>query len=235
MNYMKNTPYGCCIDRGSNVTIVFTSGFTEPMTGWFAYHIAKLGGFNYVSKEIESDPDNPTTYYNIHDENACPNLRLFLDDIDRLSSRPNSWVVPILESCGLRNRPEQLHFCYNTVKGDDSYNDPFARIKDYETFDKMYTKMSEYMADTYNLTCDKNKWYGAQKDLNVAYHVKADNVFTLRVEAWLWIFDANFLEFTKAIADIFHESFEPEKELKIPYEMLDRQFGHDFGFGDYVD
>ena len=49
INYFKNTPYGCCIDRGSKVTIVFTSGPAEPITGWFAYHIAKLGGFNYVS------------------------------------------------------------------------------------------------------------------------------------------------------------------------------------------
>ncbi len=235
LNYKKNTPYGCCIDRGSNVTIVFTSGFTEPMTGWFAYHIAKLGGFNYVSKEIESDPDNPTTYYNIHNENACPNLRLFLDDIDRLSAHPNSWVVPILEACGLRNRPEQIHFCYNTTKGNDGYDDSLARIKDYETFDKLYETLSEYMASTYNLTCDRNKWYGVQKNINIAYHVKADNVFTLRVEAWLWLFDANFLEFTKAIADTFRQILEPNKEYKPPYEMVERQLGHDFGFGDYVD
>ena len=234
LNYQKNTPYGCCIDRGSNVTIVFTSGFTEPMTGWFAYHIAKLGGFNYVSKEVESDPDNPTTYYNIHDESACPNLRMFLDDINRLSSRPNSWVIPILESCGLRTRPEQLHFCYNTTKGDISYDDSCARIKDYATFEKLYDTLEDYMSKTYNLTCDRNKWYGVQKDKNIAYHITADNVFTLRVEAWLWIFDANFLEFTKAIADNFRTVLEPEKEYHLPPEMVNRPLGHDFGFGDYV-
>ena len=234
LNYKKNTPYGCCIDRGSNVTIVFTSGFTEPMTGWFAYHIAKLGGFNYVSKEVESDPDNPTTYYNIHDESACPNLRMFLDDINRLSSRPNSWVIPILESCGLRTRPEQLHFCYNTTKGDSSYDDPCARIKDYATFEKLYDTLEDYMSKTYNLTCDRNKWYGVQKDKNIAYHLAADNVFTLRVEAWLWIFDANFLEFTKAIADNFRTILEPGKEYHLPPEMVNRPLGHDFGMGDYI-
>lgn len=235
LNYKKNTPYGCCIDRGSNVTIVFTSGFVEPVTGWFAYHLAKLGGFNYVSKEVESDPDNPTTYYNIHDEGACPNLRLFLDDINRLSSRPDSWVIPVLAATGLRNRPEQLHFCYNTVKGDSGYDDPLARIRDYESFDKLYNAISDYMSKTYNLTCDKNKWYGVQKNLNIAYHLGAPNVFTLRVEAYLWIFDANFLEFTKALAENIHDVLDPEKELVLPPEMVARQFGHDFGFGDYVD
>ena len=235
INYVKNTPYGCCIDRGSNVTIVFTSGFTEPMTGWFAYHIAKLGGFNYVAREIEPDPDNPTTYYNIHDEEACPNLRLFLNDINRLSARPNSWVIPILESTGLKSRPEKLHFCYNTVKGDSSYDDPLARIKDYATFDALYEEMSKYMLDTYNLVSDKNKWYGVQKKLNVAYHVTAENVFTLRVEAYLWIFDANFLELTKAIADHFRKYLSPGAEAPLLPEMKERQLGHDFGFGDYVD
>ena len=94
--------------------------------------------------------------------------------------------------------------------------------------------MSEYMASTYNLTCDKNKWYGVQKNVNIAYHVKADNVFTLRVEAWLWLFDANFLEFTKVISDIVRNTIEPDKEYKLPYEMVERQFGHDFGFSDYI-
>ena len=235
LNYKKNTPYGCCIDRGSNVTIVFTSGFTEPMTGWFAYHIAKLGGFNYVAKEIELDPDNPTTYYNIHDENACPNLRLFLDDINRLSDRPNSWVIPILEATGPKSRPEQLHFCYNTIKGNSGYDDSLARIKDYATFDALYKEMSEYMLKTYNLISDKNKWYGVQKKQNVAYHVTAENVFTLRVEAYLWIFDSNFLEFTKAIADHFRKHLSPDTEFTLPPEMVSRPMGHDFGFGDYVD
>jgi hypothetical protein len=90
------------------------------------------------------------------------------------------------------------------------------------------------MSKTYNLTCDRNKWYGVQKDKNIAYHLAADNVFTLRVEAWLWIFDANFLEFTKAIADNFCAVLEPGKEYHLPPEMVNRPLGHDFGFGDYV-
>jgi len=74
-----NTPYGVCIDRGSNVTIVSTSSYEEPITGWVAYHIAKIGGFNYVSKEIELDRDNPTSFYNIEDPDANEHLTLFLD------------------------------------------------------------------------------------------------------------------------------------------------------------
>lgn len=235
VNYFKNRPYGCCIDRGSNVTIVFTSGFVEPITGWFAYHIAKLGGFNYVAKEIERDPDNPVTYYNIVNEDACPNLRLFLDDINRLSSRPGSWVVPILGAIGPKSRPDQLHFCYNTHKGDESFDDPRARIEDYETFGKLYDAMSELMQSKYGYSCDKNKWYPALDKQNIAYHVAGANVFTLRVEMYLWVYNANYLAVIKDIAETFHQYMDSEKALKLPPEMVSRPKGHDFGFADYKD
>lgn len=234
LNYYKNRPYGCCIDRGSKVTIVFTSGFIEPITGWFAYHIAKLGGFNYVAKDVELDPDNPVTYYNIEDEGACPNLRLFLDDINRLSSRPGSWVIPILAAIGPRSRPQQFHFCYNTKKADSSYDDPNARISDYDAFEKMYARMSEILGEKYKYNCDKNQWYPVLNKKNIAYHINADNVFTLRVEAFVWVFDATYLAVTKDVADVFNEVFEPDVHKELPPEMVTRPKGHDFGFGDYI-
>ena len=233
VNYLRNTPYGTCIDRGSKVTIVSTSGFAEPMTSWFAYHIAKLGGFNYVAKEVELDPDNPVTYYNIADESACPNLRLFLDDINRLTEKPDSWVIPILGATGLKNRPEQLHFCYNSTKGDDSYNDPKCRIRNYNTFDKMYRKMENVMAEKFDYHLDKNKWYAINAQ-NIAHHLKADNIFTLRVESRLFVFENTFLAFTKQIADTFNNAFESEVEKQLPPEMLKRRIGNDFGMSDYI-
>lgn len=233
LNYVKNRPYGCFIDRGSKVTIVFTSGFIEPITGWFAYHIAKLGGFNYVSKELEQDPDNPISFYNISDENACSNLRLFLDDINSLASRPGSWVIPILGATGPKSRPEHLHFCYNTRKGDEGYDDPLARIKDYDKFKSMYDEMDDVMTESYNLRCDRNKWYAVGSKQNIANHVIAENVFTIRAEMYLWVYNANFLALSKTMAEILHQHLEPEREVQLPPEMVTRPMGHDFGFQDY--
>ena len=233
INYKKNTPYGCCIDRGSKVTIVCTSSNTES-SGWFAYHIAKLGGFNYVSKEIEMDSDNPTSYYNIPNQTACPNLQLFLDDISRLAARPNSWVIPILGATGLRSRPHQFHFCYNSTKKDSSYNDPESLVKDYHTFDAVYNKVETVMREKYDYHCDKNEWYAVGKQ-NVGRFIKADNVFTLRVECFVWMFDNRYLAVTQDLAKCIHEVVEPEREYAVPYEMLKRQEGKDFGMQDYVD
>ena len=233
-NYVKNRPYGCCIDRGSRITIVCTSGTTEPGTSWFAYHIAKLGNFNFVSKEIETDIDNPTTYYTISDVNDCPNLPLFLDDINHFASRENSWVIPILEATGPKSRPHQIHFCYNSTKGDTSYNDPKSKVTDFVTFDKLYQALSTELENKYGYKSDKNIWYAIGKQ-NVAHYIQSNNIFTLRVEAFVWLFDNRFLEVTKCIADIFHAVLESEKEQIVPPEMLKRIKGHDFGMKDYVD
>ena len=233
VNYLKNASYGTYIDRGSKVTIVSTSGFSEPITSWFAYHIAKLGGFNYIAKEVELDPDNPITYYNIADIDACPNLRPFLDDLQRLSSKSGSWVIPILGAEGLKSRPEQLHFCFNSTKGDDTYDDPKSLVHDFVTFDKMYHEMEQVMNDKFDYHLDKNKWYAVQPT-NIGHYIKADNVLTLRVECRLFVFSNTFLSFTKHIADVFNHAFEPEAEKSLPPEMITRPIGHDFGMADYV-
>lgn len=233
INYKKNTPYGCCIDRGSKVTIVSTSGYVEPSTGWFAYHIAKIGGFNFVAKEIEVDVDNPVSYYNIDNEEACPNLRMFLDDVNRLSSKPDSWVIPILGAIGLRSRPTQFHFCFNANKHDDGYSDPTSRVKDFETFDKLYRCVAEAMNQTYNYQCDKNEWYAIGKN-NIAHHLKATNVFTLRVECFVWMFDNRYLAVIKDLADCINLVLEPNVQKQIPPEMLKRP-QNDFGMQDYID
>lgn len=233
VNFKKNTSYGCCIDRGSNVTIVSTSGYTEPTTSWLAYHIAKIGGFNYVAKEIEPDPNNPVTYYNITNINLCPNLQVFINDIDRLSSKPNSWVIPILGAIGLKDRPTQFHFCYNSKKGDESYNDNQSRIKDFGTFDNLYNDVKSQMG-IFDYHCDKNIWYAVSKQ-NIAHYLKADNVFTLRVECFVWMFDDRYMSIIKALADSFNRILEPNIEKLIPPEMLSRPMGKDFGMQDYVD
>jgi voltage-gated potassium channel len=233
-NYKRNTPYGCCIDRGSKVTIVFTSGNIESCTSWFAYHIAKLGGFNFISKEEDTDPNNPTSYYTIPHDPKCKHLPLFLEDLNRLTARQGSWAIPILGASGPRSRPHQFHFCYNTKKKDASYNDPQSKIADYATFDRLYTNLSETLERDFNYHCDKNEYYIVGKQ-NIAHYIKADNIFTLRVECFVWLSDFRRMATIKALADGINAIIEPELEKQLPPEMVTRVEGHDFGMQDYVD
>ena len=234
MNYKRNTPYGCCIDRGSKVTIVFTSGYTEACTGWFAYHIAKLGGFNYIAKDVETDPDNPTSYYNVTADCKCPNFSLFLEDLNRLTSRPGSWAIPVLAASGPRSRPHQFHFCYNPNKKDESFGNPESRVTDFALFGKLFDHVSTELKQKYDYNCDRNIYYAVTKN-NIAHLVKADNVFTLRVECFVWMSDFRRVAVVKSLADCINAVLEPEIKKQLPPEMVSRVEGKDFGMQDYVD
>lgn len=63
VHFPLNNEYGCYIDRNSDVTIVAPVAVSEPGTGNFAYSIAAMGGFNYVSRELTPAPDDPSGFY----------------------------------------------------------------------------------------------------------------------------------------------------------------------------
>ena len=69
VNFPLNREYGCCVNRDSDVTIVAPAAVTEPGTGNFAYSLAAMGGFNYVSKELTPNPDDPFGFYTMKKSN----------------------------------------------------------------------------------------------------------------------------------------------------------------------
>lgn len=66
-----NRKYGYFINRGSKVTIFSTSSSTELGSGWFSYYLAKFGGFNYLSKDLNADPDELDSYFDMSDYPLC--------------------------------------------------------------------------------------------------------------------------------------------------------------------
>ena len=60
-----NRSYGCFINRGSNITIVSPASVIDYGIGWFCYYIAKFGGFNYISKDIEADMTDTDSFYSL--------------------------------------------------------------------------------------------------------------------------------------------------------------------------
>lgn len=229
-----NRSYGCCIDRGSKVTIVSTSGFDEPITGWVAYHIAKMGGFNYVSKELEPNPDNPVSYYNINDEEACPNMKEYLSDINRLSSKPDSWVIPMCFCIGPQDREHKIHLCYSPEKHDTGYESEFKTFENVELFDRFFADLSGTMEKNFGMKTDKNEYYVIHHRNNVLHHIDCRNGFALRMECVPIYFSADKMAKIKTMAEIMARNFEPEVQKDIPQEMLVRP-KECFGFEDYKD
>lgn len=228
VNYKKNRPYGYFVNRGSKITIINVSGPQEPINGWLAYHIAKVGSFNYVSKENESSNDYPLSYYDIKEKNKDSNMQLFLDDINSLS-QPGSWAIIITGAKSPRNHPTQVHFCSNAEN-----NTPDSRITDNELFEKLYNDISRNMSGEFGYHCDKHIIKSEDRS-NIAYHINAENVFLLSAECYIWMFDDRYMAVIKTIADSINRVLESEKEKQIPREMATRIDGNDYGMLNYID
>lgn len=69
VHFPLNREYGCCLDRESDVTIVAPTALNEIGPGSFAFSLAAMGGFNYVSKELSPNPDDTFGFYLIKKSN----------------------------------------------------------------------------------------------------------------------------------------------------------------------
>ena len=98
-HFPLNREYGCMVDRASDVTIVAPAAVTELGTGNFAFSLAAMGGFNYVSKELTPNPDDPFGFYSmqksklslIGDDDMKTQVEAqalhFIDDLEQLKAR----------------------------------------------------------------------------------------------------------------------------------------------------
>lgn len=174
------TPYGCFIDRGSNITIVSTSSYFEVGISSFAYYLALFGGFNYVSKKYEKNVDDRQSFYKFEDKEIKGVLAQFLDDVRKFSHGKETWTIFVISSDPVH--PEQLHFVSSLKNGE---NDRISTVMDKEKFMKMYETVSAEMKEKFKLESELDTRYKSSNKHNIAYHIEGGsktNAFTLRID-----------------------------------------------------
>lgn len=192
-----STSYGCCIDRGSSVTIVAPTSANEVAMGNFAYYVALYGGFNYVSKERDEGNDSPRSYYLLDDDMSAVQSQ-YIDDVRRFSQRPDAWVVFLIASDSVH--PESLHFVTSIQP---KLNAGTSTVIDTERFDELYTKASGEMTQQFNLTSERDTRYLPVGKKNVAVKIgagKGCNAFTLRVDWAIAAFDDREIAIANALS-----------------------------------
>ncbi|MDD4848249.1 MAG: potassium channel family protein [Bacteroidales bacterium] len=228
-HFVVNKFYGSMIDRHSKVTIVSTSSVSEAATGNFSYYLAKIGGFNYVSKEIEYCPEKPVTYYNIESHDQCHNLPLFLEDINTLSQKEGSWVIFILSASGNQEPvyPTDIHYVYGLAKGVEDYNDPKSTLRNPDTFEAMYQYLTQKIQDQFEIESDKQKYYSGSSSKNIARHIEGlPNAFTIRISWAITCWDLRYIDIAKTMADAFNQFFEPDVNKKYDADLKRKGFGY---------
>lgn len=232
--FAKNRPYGCSIDRGSKVTIVCPTGFSEVGIGWYGYYMAKLGGFNFVCKSIEADPDELDSFYNLSDEPLYNKMTrseytrkdtealqvltkkktlrsAFLGDVQALAGDQDSWVIILADHQKNAENVTDLHFASALKDGTQS------TILNSDRYEALYDALSTVMDAAFGLTCaPQSVRYPLQKK-NLAYRLQREglrcNTFVLRPSTQLVNFEENKLVVALRMAQVISEQLDGGKGI----------------------
>ena len=210
-HFPKNTPYGYAIDRKSKVTIVSASSFAENGTEWFTYYLAKLGGFNYVSKDIEVDPDELDSFYNMSDEPLYEkrprseydekkdkkaieildkkeaNRKAFLDDLRSLSTGEESWVI--LFTAHIKSSMNTVDFHFTDAKKDGSD----STVRQQTAYQDLLRQLVDMLHTDYSLESDLHSQRFPLTENNLGYRLQKEgvvcNTFVIRPSCDIINFD----------------------------------------------
>lgn len=227
-HFPHNRSYGCCIDRASRVTIVCTGGFNELGSGWFTYYLALMGGFNYISKEFEVDPDELDSFYNLYmqkcnkmteaqlkEANDVEGLKklqekkdrreAFLNDLKKMAGREGAWVVLITTSIKNSDNKLDFHFAHTLKDG------TAPTVNDLTTYKQMFEHFEREMREESLASVMPSERYPLHK-LNLGYTLCQEhpyiNVFALRPSTDVVNFNTRRHIILYRMAQLFSEHFD---------------------------
>lgn len=195
--FPQNTTYGCCIDRGSDITIVCPTALSEAGIGNFAYYLALIGGFNYISKEAEEDIDEPTSSYIIPDKRKSGSFKNYLSDLKRLSAGKNKWTIFLISS--ETKKEADIHFLTTA----NIHTNRSTTILDQDCFEHLYNMVTRELEDTLGIKTDLNRYRPAgPKNVSVIIGGGTEtNTFTIRIFSELMVWDTRYMAVAKTLAE----------------------------------
>lgn len=231
-HFPLNRDYGYLIDRGSNVTIVSPASMVDPGFYHFAYYLAKIAGFNYVSRELGELRPYKSYYLPADDIKETTEFKSYMTDLNQLANKEGHWLITLLVASGANEPayPEQVHFCYGGKKGDETYDDPNITIHDVPLFEQMYQEMVNRLSSEFNIHCDKQRYHDSSNPKVFARHLDNKdkvNSFYVRV-AWsecLW--NPAHVQISKVMGEVFNKYFDGDKEMANSPDLKVKDIGYD--------
>lgn len=225
-HYPLNTPYGLCIDRGSKITIFAPSNLVDPIMGWWSYYVAKIGGFNYVSREVGQK--RPYVSFYILTDTPTEGKEECMADLNRLLNSDDKWVVTLLAASGANEPayPTQFHWTYGAKKGDETYDDPNITIHDVPTFDALYKEFSGLLESKYQLTADHQRYHTNAQTGYFARNLEHKvNAIALRVAWSVTARDMRAIQIAQDLAELMNKHICHQLNPDVP-ELKQKGIGY---------
>lgn len=230
-HFVVNRPYGCCIDRGSKITIVSPSSLADPCIGNFSYYLAMIGGFNYISREIgELRPYK--SYYTFKDKyNQEEHLPLYMEDLERLTSREGSWTLCTLVASGANEPtyPTIFHFSAGGEKGDERFEGENLIVEDMASYKRFYQELAQELETRFDMTSDHQRYHNSSPNLFARQYTEgrgSKNNIILRIAWSACLWDMRRIDIAKTIADALNRHFASEKSIKYNRDLKVRKSGY---------
>ena len=232
-HFAVNCPYGCCIDRGSKITIVTPGNITDPVIGHFSYYLAKIGGFNFVSREFgETRPYR--SFYKFDDENSVEGLAEYMADLNRLTSREDSWVITMLAVSGGNepSYPAKIEFTAGGETGNESLEQEGLTVKDLARFKALIDDTEVRLKEDFELESAFQRYHGVGINSHKLYTRKLANVaninsFCITVAWSVSFWDSRRTAVAKCLAELIAKDIEGRNELSLSPELKRKDCGYD--------
>lgn len=196
--FPHNTSYGAMIYRGSNITIACPSSVSDAGIGNMGYYLALIGGFNFISKEIEADVHEPVSYYLIDDENNPKDRKEYFEDLKKLAGGKENWTIFLISSERLSEYA--LHFITRANKKTERETTVLETAK----FNQLFSDISESLNKDFEIKSELDTEYKAAGVNNSAVRIGggvSTNAFTIRVSSELAVWDPRYMAVCKDLAE----------------------------------
>ncbi|MBR5476560.1 MAG: potassium channel family protein [Bacteroidaceae bacterium] len=218
-----NTQYGSYINRDSSVTIVNPLGKGDNGLSYFDWHIAQIGGFNYVANELfsrtHSNINSRCNFYTV-DEPDNQSFRAFIDDITRGKDK-NDWIVVIAGEQIVKNSPYDFHFELGGERGETSFDFDECIPWNRNLTKQLYEDFSKTLEETVQLKTDLHSVQPKVGRNNLARYLTTQteaNVLLLTISYDLMVFKKNIYEAVINVADVLNRNLETRKPQGVHFE-----------------
>ena len=222
--FYVNNDYGCHIERGSSVTIVNPLGRGDNGLSYFDWHIAQLGGFNYVANELFSrthpDPNKRCNFYTVLDSEKTPVFNDYINDIVT-GRKKDDWIVVIAGEQIVKNSPYDFHFELGGEKGETSFDFEGHIPWDAEKTERLFNDFSKTIEEKLGLKTDLHVIQPKVGKHNLVRFLKTKteaNVLLITVSYDLMIFNKAVYEAIMEVAEILCRNLETRKQQELHTE-----------------
>lgn len=238
--FYVNEEYGSHVERGSSVTIVNPVGVGDNGLSFFDWHIAQLGGFNFVANEVFSmqhhDRTKRYTFYTA-DDNTQSNATFQRFAKHILDGRgKGDWIIVIAGEQRVKNKTH-LHFEFGGETGEERFDFEGGIAPDRSMVKTLFEDMGTTLKQKADLTIDAHKLQPKLPSNCLARYLQARteaNVLMLTVSYKLMVFDKEVHSAIVNIADVLNRNLENKKPVGLhKEEYLVRPISSDYWKGLY--